>query len=393
MRVIVAGGGVAGAASAIAFRRIGAEVTVYEAYEDPAGPVGSFVSLAANGLRGLDVLGCLERVRDAGFPLPRQRMWTGGGRLLGETPRGRLSDDPLHSVTLWRGRLVEELREEAIRLGARVVTGERLVDAESIGDGPATGVQARFEGGRTDEADLLVGADGIWSATRRILDPAADEPVYGGYYNVSGVGTADGVRDLVPGVFNMTFAKAGAFISIPVPDGSVWWSAQVAAESMPDPADIDLASVARLYRRDGHPAAVLRAATEMHHPTPHHVLEGVRVWQRDEIVLVGDAAHPVGSGQGASMAIEDAAALAHAAASSPSLPAALAAYEDDRRDRTAKLVKMAWANRKTKTAGPVARRVENAVMPLVLRFLYERSTAWLYTHELEPLPRPTGAQV
>ncbi len=93
MRVIVVGGGVAGAASAIALRRIGAEVTVYEAYADRQ--VGSFLSLAVNGLRGLDALGCLEQVQRAGFAVLRQRMWASSGRLLGDVPRGRLSADPL----------------------------------------------------------------------------------------------------------------------------------------------------------------------------------------------------------------------------------------------------------------------------------------------------------
>ncbi|WP_395108278.1 FAD-dependent oxidoreductase [Actinomadura sp. SCN-SB] len=384
-RVIVAGGGVAGAASAIGFRRIGAEVTVYEAYEDPAGPVGSFVSLSANGLRGLDTLGCLDRVRDAGFALPLQRMWASNGRLLGEVARGRLSADPMYSITLWRGRLVEELRKEAVRLGARVVTGERLVDAERL---EAGGVRAAFAGGRTDEADLLVGADGIRSATRRILDPGAAEPSYGGYYTVPGI-SAGGGADLAPGTFNLTFSRAGAFIAIPVPDGTVWWAAQVAAPDKPD-AGIGLDALARLYRYEEQPSAVLREARELHRPTAHHLLEDVRVWQRAPMVLVGDAVHPVGAGQGASMAIEDPAVLAHAVMSAASLPEALETYERGRRGRTAKLMKMAGANRESKTAGPVARRVQNAVMPLVLRFLYERSTSWLYTHELEPLPRVSG---
>ena len=44
MRVVIIGGGVAGSAAGAAMRRIGADVTVYEAYRDPAGPYGSFVS-------------------------------------------------------------------------------------------------------------------------------------------------------------------------------------------------------------------------------------------------------------------------------------------------------------------------------------------------------------
>ncbi len=67
MRVTVIGGGVAGSAATVALRRIGAEVTLYEAYLDPAGPVGSYVSLAVNGLRALDALGCLAQVQAAGL--------------------------------------------------------------------------------------------------------------------------------------------------------------------------------------------------------------------------------------------------------------------------------------------------------------------------------------
>ena len=304
-------------------------------------------------------------------------------------PRGRLSDDPTHSVTLWRGRLVEELRAEAVRLGARLVTGERLTHAETARPGR---VRTGFESGLTDEGDLLVGADGIWSTARGILDPSAEEPVYGGYYTASGVssGVDAAPGTLEPGTFNMVFAHAGAFISLTAPDGTVWWSAQVTAPAPPEPGSVTPERLARLYRHEEHPSAVLRAVTETHRPTPHHLLKAVRVWRGDRIVLAGDAAHPVGAGQGASMAIEDAAVLARAAATAPAVDDGLAAYESDRRSRVAKLLRMAAANREAKTAGPVARRVQDVVMPPALRFLYERSTAWLYRHELQPLPRISG---
>ncbi len=71
MRVVVVGGGVAGSASAIALARIGAQVTVYEAYENPAGPVGSFVSLSVNGLRALDASDAWRRFNG------RASRWTG----------------------------------------------------------------------------------------------------------------------------------------------------------------------------------------------------------------------------------------------------------------------------------------------------------------------------
>ncbi|TLP63681.1 FAD-dependent oxidoreductase [Microbispora triticiradicis] len=394
MQVIVAGGGVAGATTALALGRIGAEVTVYEAYADPAGPVGSFLSLAANGLKGLRALGCLEAVQQAGFDVARQRLWADTGKLLGDAPRGRPKGEPLHSVTLERGRLVETLRACAADQGARFVTGERLTGAVRDGDG----IRARFASGHTARADLLVGADGIWSATRRVLDPAAPEPAYAGFYSVSGV--SRGV-DVEPGVFNMVFGRKGAFIYLAAPGGEVWWSAQAASATPPGPDEAGLDDLRNLYRHEETPSALLRAATSVRRPTLMHALATVPVWHDDRIALVGDAWHPVGAGQGASMAIEDAVVLARclaatgdaptalsaspstgpATAPSTTLATALAAYGQARRDRVARMLKAGDDNRDAKALGPVARRLRNLIMPVVFPFAYERATAWLYDHD------------
>ncbi|MFD9406600.1 FAD-dependent oxidoreductase [Streptomyces sp. NPDC059989] len=358
MRVSVIGGGVAGAASAIALRReTGAEVTVHEAYEDPAGQVGSFLSLAVNGLRGLDALGCLAEVQAAGFPVAHQRMWSASGKLLGEVPRGRLASDTLHSTTLLRGRLVEVLRAEAVRAGARFVTGQRVEDPSEV------------------EGDLVVAADGIWSATRTVLDPAAPEVEYAGLYSVSGV--SEGL-DLPTGTFHMVFGHRGAFLYIPAPDGTVWWSAQVASPEPPDPAEVTRGRLIELYRASAVPLAVLRAATRIDRPMPMHRLAELPVWHDGRTVLIGDAAHPVGAGQGASMAIEDAVALARCVSSTPAIGTALAEYTRLRRPRASRMTKAAASNRDSKTPGTVQRRVNDLLMPFVFRHAYTRATSWLY---------------
>ncbi|GAA4191204.1 FAD-dependent oxidoreductase [Microbispora amethystogenes] len=382
MQVIVAGGGVAGATTALALRRVGAAVTVYEAYADPAGAVGSFLSLAANGLKGLRALGCLDAVQQAGFDVARQRLWADTGKLLGDAPRGRPEGEPLHSVTLERGRLVETLRARAAAHGAHFVTGERLTGAVRDGGG----IRAGFASGRTARADLLVGADGIWSATRRVLDPAAPEPAYAGFYSVSGV--SRGV-DVDPGVFNLVFGRRGAFVYLAAPGGEVWWSAQVASAAPPGPDEAGLDDLRCLYRHEETPSALLRAATSVRRPTLMHALATVPVWHDDRIVLAGDAWHPVGAGQGASMAIEDAVTLARclaAAGDTPTavptaaVPTALAAYGRARRDRVARMLKAGDDNRDAKALGPIARRLRNLIMPVVFPFAYERATAWLYDY-------------
>jgi salicylate hydroxylase len=379
MRIVVAGGGVAGAASAIALAKAGAEVTVYEAHEDPAGHVGSFLSLAVNGLRALEALGCLEQVQAAGFAVARQRMWAGNGKLLGDVARGRRPGDPLHSVTLMRADLVTVLRDAAARAGASIVTGH-----------PMTGADLRAAGG--DGADLVVGADGIWSAARRVVDPAAPEPAYAGLYSVSGV--SDGLHGAGPGTWNMIFGRQGAFIFLPAPDGTTWWSAQVSAPVPPgDLAGVGPDELAALFRRERQAVAILRGARTVHAATLHHVLPPVRRWHGSDIVLIGDAAHPAGAGQGASMAIEDAVELARQLRGPGSVPHALARFDTARRGRAGKMAKIAAANRDAKTAGPAVAALRSLLMPFFFDRFYERATGWLYDYDPEnhgPEREPTG---
>jgi 2-polyprenyl-6-methoxyphenol hydroxylase-like FAD-dependent oxidoreductase len=385
VRAVIVGGGVAGSACAIALARVGARVTVYEAHEDPAGPVGSFVSLAVNGLRALDALGALGAVQDAGFPVERHRMWSGRGRSLGDVARGRRSGDPLLSVTVRRADLVRALRAAAVQAGASIVTGRR-VTPEAGGPEDATA-----------PADLVVGADGLWSAVRRALLPGGPEPAYAGLYSVSGMAPADAVHGpgggALPSGFNWVFCRSGIFIYLPAPDGSVWWSAQVAAPQ--PPPDLSAVTVGELRARFPEPpaAAVLAAAGTVGTTTRLHVLTPVPRRQDGRTVLVGDAAHPVGAGQGASIALEDAVVLARAvAAAGPAgVRVALAAFDAERQARTRKLARTAAANRDVKTAGPVAARLREIMMPVIFPRVFERATGWLYDYDPGDLPVPAAS--
>ena len=373
MRVAVIGGGVAGSASAIALARIGAEVTVYEAYPDPAGPAGSYVSLAVNGLRALDAVGCLEAVQQAGFPVARQLMWSGRGKLLGDVARGRRPEDSLRSVTLMRADLVTALRAEALRTGARIVTGERLT-------GPGDP--------RVADADLVVGADGIWSATRQQLDPSAPGPRYAGIYYLSGTSDQDKVRVPVSRQgFNWIFARHGVFIYLPAPGGLIWWTAQVASPAPPaDPAAVSAADLTELFGTEDQAAAVLEAASGIRTANIGHVLAPVTRRHGGTTVLIGDAAHPVGAGQGASIAMEDAVVLAQELAAADTVAAGLAAFDQARQPRAGKLAKIETANRDAKVAGPVGTRMREMIMPHVFNRFYEKATGWLYDFEPGQLP-------
>lgn len=113
------------------------------------------------------------------------------------------------------------LRSAALEAGAHLVTQERVTGVRET----AGGAVADFADGRTETADPLVAADGIHSAVRGALGPAARFPEYGRRYAVSGTSRRIAVE---PGVFSMPFARDGAFIHLVAPGGEVWWSARIA---------------------------------------------------------------------------------------------------------------------------------------------------------------------
>ncbi len=181
------------------------------------------------------------------------------------------------------------------------------------------------------------------------------------------------------------------FIFIPAPDGTIWWSAQVAAKEPPaDLAGIGLAELKRLFGTEAQAGAVLEAATPVRPAHLGNMLKPTGCRYRDRTVLIGDAAHPVGAGQGASIALEDAVVLArHLAMATPeTVPAALAAFDAERQPRAGKLAKIEARNRDAKIAGPVAARMREVIMPHVFNRFYENATGWLYDFDPGTLPSP-----
>lgn len=371
------GGGIAGTVTAMALRRAGWRATVFEAHHRGADGVGAFLTLATNGLAALRTLDLDHLV--GGYPTPDIEIRSSSGRVLGRAGLGPEAGLVTGTVTrtVARSELYVALRDEAARRGVEMAYGRRLVDAQSSDDG----VSARFADGTAAEGDLLVGADGLHSRVRTLVDPAAPAPRYLGLLNTGGY--ARGVdTDAEPGVLHMVFGRH-CFVGYSVaPDGSVWWFANPPSPTepatLPGP-DVWRAELTALLAPDGGPGAALVAATDvLAGPWPTYDLPHVPEWHRDRMVLLGDAAHAASpaSGQGASMALEDAVAFGRCVRDLPNVPRAFAAYEALRRARVERVVAHGRRNGDGKSAGPVGRLVRDTVLRLVLRG--QRGPRWLY---------------
>lgn len=389
-RALIVGGGIAGPVAAMALQRAGIGAVVYEAYAGGADDAGAFLTLASNGLDALRAIDAHRLALAEGFPTPRMEIQSGTGKHLGDVPNGGTLPDGTVSQTLKRADLYRALRDEAVRRGVRIEYGKRLVDAETT---PGGGVVARFEDGTEAEGDLLIGADGVHSRTRRIIDPSAPGARYVPVLNIGGY--ARGVRvQAEPGTFRMVFGRRAFFGYAVHPSGEVWWFANPPRADEPTGAELAAIGTEQwremltdLFAGDAMPAVdIIQATPGKLAGWATHDLPSVPTWHRGSMIVIGDAAHATApsSGQGASMAIEDAVVLARCLRDLPDTRQAFAAYERLRRGRVERIVAHGARTSNSKAAGPVGRALRDLMLPVILkRVAGGGSLAWMHDYHVD----------
>lgn len=389
MQVLIAGGGIAGSVAAMALQQAGIDATIFESHPQTDVEVGSYFTVSPNGLDALNAIGALHLVKQAAMPTRRNVLWDTNGRRLGTPGLGAQLPDGTVAQTLKRARLTRILLDEAIRRGIRVEFGHRLVGATVGASGDLT---ATFQDGSEARGDLLVGADGIHSAVRRLIDPNAPAGRFVGLTNFGGF-TRSGSLGAEGEAWHMIFGQRAFFGYHAVPGGGVVWFANWPRDPIGPKeraATSDAAWKERLielFTDDSGPAIELIRAGELELAGDNtYDLGHVPLWHRGPMVVIGDAAHAPSpsSGQGASMAAEDGVILAKALRDLPSIRDALAAYEQQRRGRVEKIVAFGARGSSAKVPGRFGRIVRDAVLRLVFRYVVsERSMAWQFDHRVE----------
>jgi 2-polyprenyl-6-methoxyphenol hydroxylase-like FAD-dependent oxidoreductase len=386
---MVIGCGIGGPVVAMALQKIGIDATVFEAHDGSAEFVGSFLNTASNGLDALKAIDASNDVLERGFPTPRMVMWSGSGKRLGEVANGLRLRDGTVSITVERGHLHGALRRQALQRGIKIEQGRKLVSAESSGGG----VIARFADGTDARGDLLIGADGIHSRVRQLVDPAAPAPRYTGQLSLGGRARGTMVPP-TPETFHMIFGRRAFFGYSVLEQGDVYWFANMGWADEPSRESISSRSaaewksqLANLFAEDAGPACeIISATTDEIAAFPIYDMPVVPRWHREGMVILGDAAHATSpsSGQGASLAIEDAIVLAKCLRDCDDVSPAFATYERLRRPRVERVVAYSARLGQSKTAGPVGRWIRDLVMPLALRLFANPSAhAWLYAYHID----------
>lgn len=345
-RVAIVGAGIGGLALAGALASRGFVVRVYEQAERFA-RVGAGIQQSANAVTVLRGLGLEPALRARAFR-PAEFVHREGdtGEMTNRIPLGAAAEAEYGApyLLLHRGDLHEMLLStvpaEAVTLGAR------LVGLDQLGED----VELAFADGTRERADVVIGADGVHSAVRRILFGRQD-PRFSGRV---------GYRATV---------AAGALADENIDDNTKWWGPdrhlivyyisaardEVYAMAMVPEPEFDIES----WSAEGD-LGHLCAAFDGFHPTVRQILgrlPGVHKWalvDRDPLarwssgnaLVMGDAAHPMmpHMGQGAAMAIEDAAVLLRCLDEAASWSAAFKQFEATRKPRTSQMQAISAGN-------------------------------------------------
>lgn len=385
-RALIIGGGIAGPVVALALRRAGIESTVYEAYATSAEGIGGLLLVAPNGLAALRIIGA--DVGGIGQPIRRMVMGSGTGKRFGEF--AGLPDLPPSQV-MWRSELYRVLHDHAVARGIRIEYGKRLV---GVDDGP-TGITARFADGSTARGDVVVGADGIRSTVRTLIDPNAPGPEYVGHLGFGGRATGSGVQG-EPGTMYFVFGKQGFLGYWTEPDGRTLWFANLPHKTpmtMSQAREVPAADWVRRLREvyaDDVPGRDLlehTCADQLFVAGAGEILPRVPHWHRGRTVLVGDSAHAPSSssGQGASLAAESAVELARCLRDLPDVPTAFAAYERLRRPRVEKVAAYAAKQNSQKVSGPIAKALTSLLMPIAMKTFFkpEKMLGWMHSYRID----------
>lgn len=394
--LLIAGGGIAGLATAAAAAQRGVAVDVLEQAPE-FGEIGAGIQLGPNALRMLDQLG----VGDAVAPnavYPRE------GLLLDATTGERLTSIDFGEafqrrygypyVVMHRSDLLDALLRACT--DEPLVTlhnGKTVVRVEQSDDAPAV----VCEDGSRFAARAIIGADGIRSKVREHT-VGSDELVFQHHVAFRGAVPIEQLSDRA-GDNNVMWwiGPKMHLMQYPIRRGELF--NQVAVFEVDDyrPDDPDWAGVADLDRHFADKTHYVEAGVQMIHRDRRWLLydkDPVDNWTRSRVTLVGDAAHPMLQymAQGACQALEDAISIAAWLHSRPGdVETAFRGYQAERLPRTAQV--QTWARRMAEIVHL------DGVSALVRDELLRRRAAddftyldWLYATDAGPgSPPPASA--
>ncbi|MER8223594.1 FAD-dependent monooxygenase [Streptomyces sp. NPDC094143] len=363
LRVLVVGAGIAGLATAAALHRRGALVDVVE-HLPGLSLEGAGLFLPGNAVRSLEALGLRDRLDALGAPVPGQRLLDQQGRLIADIDTSELWQGVGDCLGIARADLHAALYGALPVPVQHGITVSRLHQSDREAD-------VEFDDGVVERYDVVVGADGIRSRVRQLLDKTS-VPRYVGQVAWRFLSDdADGIDR-----WTVWLGRGTTFLAYPVGGGRICCYADVSAPAPPNFTG-DTSEMVSAFTGFNERVRNLLAgpAARTTHFTPVQEVNGTR-WVQGRVVLVGDAAHASSPNlaQGVAMAVEDALVLAEELADGADVPPDLLRYAGRRLPRVQAMQQRTHRRDRARSTPPALR---NPLLRRGARRLYERDYAAL----------------
>ncbi len=381
-KIIVIGGGIGGLAAALALARLGAVVTVLEQTAEIS-DMGAGLQISPNGFVVLDALGLRDAVVDRSVAATSVvlRNYSNSAMVATLDVSPQTGGQNYHFIH--RADLVACLLSAARQAGVQVRLQHKVKQVQT-----SVIPQVVLTNGATMMADLVVGADGLHSCLRPVLNrPAAPRFTGQVAWRALVPHQSDALAQVQlymgPGRHLVTYPlRGGQLVNVVAVQERANWAAD-GWQHRDDPQNL------RRAFADFSPDVqeLLRSVDNLHlwglfrHPV-------ARNWYQDHAVLLGDAAHPTLPflAQGANMALEDAWVLADCLANAETTSGALARYQKRREGRVRRVIAVSGRNAwKYHLRLPPLRMAAHAALRFVSlkapQYL-TRQFDWLYHHDV-----------
>ncbi len=307
MKIAILGAGVGGISTAIALKKKGFDIEVYEKSSN-INERGAGIVCWPNASFVLDELGMLDDVKKVSGAPTEMRRLTDKGETIGSLNLLKLNETMGYpSYSILRRDLMHVLGGHAKKLGIEI---RYNAEVKSITTTPDNLAQAHLQNSKTIKADVIIGADGRMNSVTRQYVLGNNKPVYQGFINW--VGICESPKEMFSEMAVCDYWGVGErFGIVPVSPQKAYWAGAIAsvtlAERNPETYKSELFSI---FEHWPAPIQMMIEKTSLSKMNKIYVHDHdpIKRWHRNNVLLMGDAAHaplPT-SGQGACQALEDA---------------------------------------------------------------------------------------
>jgi len=307
MKIAILGGGVAGVSSAIALAQKGFEVDVYERNASPA-TIGAGIVLWPNACYVLEQLRVLDQVALVSGRPGKMRRMNASGESLGAIDIeliNRIMGYP--SFSIMRVDFQNILLEKLKAMGVSIHFDHTITRIDSDCDGSAL---VHFDQRSSIRADVIIGADGRMASQARHYILGLNAPNYQGFINWIGVFESE--QEIFETLDVSDYWGVGErFGIVPVSKSKAYWAGGIASREIGSRNSTEYKKeLVQIFHQWPSLVRQIIDGTQLRRINKIYVHDHnpVHVWHKNNLIMIGDAAHaplPT-SGQGACQALEDA---------------------------------------------------------------------------------------